>query len=162
MHAQVTNPATDSAHPGGENVVDKALPPRRRQWVSILSWFVAVELFLFAPLKFLPFGLAGWPSYPVKFQHWGYPSWFAYVIGGWEVFAAVMLVQPCRRFLGAASLLFILTGAVATHVINHDTIQDSVAAPVHLVFAALIALACWPADWKEPLRLGTAKPSRGT
>jgi uncharacterized membrane protein YphA (DoxX/SURF4 family) len=134
---------------------------RPRRWLSVLSWFVAVELFLFAPLKFLPFGLGGYPSYPVKFEHWGYPPWFAYVIGAWEVLAAVMLVQPRRRFLGAASLLFILTGAVATHIINHDSIQDSVAAPVHLVFAAVIALACWPTDWREPLALGKAASSRG-
>jgi hypothetical protein len=123
----------------------------------VLSWFVAVELFLFAPFKFLPFGMGGYPSYFVKFEHWGYPGWFSCVIGAWELLAGIALVQPRRRFLGAATLLFILTGAVTTHIVNHDAIRDSVAAPIHLMFAALIALACWPPDWRAPLRLGTAQ-----
>jgi hypothetical protein len=45
--------------------------------VASLSYFVAFELFLFAPLKFYPAGLFVYPSYATKFQHWGYPPWFA-------------------------------------------------------------------------------------
>jgi hypothetical protein len=51
-------------------------------------------------------------------------------------------------------MTFILTGAIATHIINHDTIADSIAAPIHLVFMAIVALGTWPADWREPLRFG--------
>src|SRR6266851_568378 len=75
-----------------------------------------------------------------------------------ELLAAVMLVIPRRRFLGAVLLMFILTGAVATHIINHDSLADSVSAPVHLVLAGVVALACWPADWREPLALGRRGP----
>jgi hypothetical protein len=146
--SQLDTPAT----PSPREATVQAASPSPRRWVSLLSGLVAAELFFFAPLKLLPFGVAGWPAYTVKFQHWGYPPWFSYVIGIWELLAAAMLIQPRRRFLGAASMLFILTGAVATHVINHDTLRDSVAAPVHLVLAALIALACWPASWRDPLR----------
>src|SRR5215470_19991042 len=94
---------------------------KKRSWrdrlVSGLSWFFAIELFLFAPFKFVPRSVFGDHSYWVRFEHWGYPGWFAYVIGAAELFSGVMLIRPRRRFLGAATMLFVLTGAVATHVI---------------------------------------------
>jgi uncharacterized membrane protein YphA (DoxX/SURF4 family) len=129
----------------------------KRRWeervTAGLSWFVAIELFLFAPLKFYPGGLFGYPSYATKFVRWGYPGWFAMVIGGTEILAGVLLIKPKRRFLGALILVLVLTGAVTTLVINHDAVQDSVSAPIHLAFAAVIALANWPVRWTDPLRL---------
>jgi hypothetical protein len=142
----------------GRSSAEKA----RRTWgqrvVASLSWFIAVQLFLFAPLKFYPGGLFGQPSYAVKFVRWGYPAWFAMVIGAAEIFAAVMLLRPRRRFLGAVTLVLILTGAIATHVINHDKLSDSIAAPTLLSFAAIIALSNWPAHWTDPLRLSLRQP----
>lgn len=126
---------------------------RRRLLIGV-CWFIAVELFVFAPFKFSPRGVLGYPSYPEKFVDWGYPAWFSFVVGAGELFAAVMLVLPRRRFLGAVVLVVILIGAVVTHVINHDTLADSISAPVHLVLAVIVALAYWPADWREPLALG--------
>src|SRR5262245_41864599 len=98
-----------------------------RRILTGLSWFVAFELFLFAPFKFYPGGLIGYPSYAVKFVNWGYPAWFAMVIGGAELLAAVLLVLPRRRFLGAVLLVFVLIGAVATHIVHKDTLGDSMA-----------------------------------
>ena len=123
----------------------------RRRLVTGLSWFVAFELFLFAPFKFYPGGILNYPSYWVKFVHWGYPGWFSYVIGGAELLAAVLLLLPRLRFVGAVLLVLILTGAMPTHIINRDSLSDSLAAPIHLVFAAIIALANWPTDWRDPL-----------
>src|SRR5437762_3117690 len=139
--------------------IDK--PTRSHGWRRLLtglSWFIAFELFLFAPFKFYPGGVFGYPSYPEKFVHWGYPAWFSYLIGGAEILAAVLLILPRRRFLGAVLLVLILTGAVATHIINHDTLSDSIAAPLHLVLAGVVALANWPSDWREPLALGRREP----
>jgi uncharacterized membrane protein YphA (DoxX/SURF4 family) len=67
-------------------------------------------------------------SYPEKFVAWGYPPWFSFVIGAFEIFAGMMLILPRRRFLGAAVMLFVLPGAIATHIINRDTLTDSIAA----------------------------------
>jgi len=133
---------------------------RRDRVTSGLSWFVAIELLVFAPLKFLPRGLFGYPCYATKFVHWGYPAWFAMVIGGAEILSAVMLIRPRRRFLGAVILVFILIGAVTTHVINHDSVGDSISAPIHLLLSAIIALANWPASWREPLTLQGGKQGR--
>jgi uncharacterized membrane protein YphA (DoxX/SURF4 family) len=125
----------------------------QRRFVTVLCWFIAVQLFLFGPLKFSPVGFFGYPSYPEKFIAWGYPPWFSFVVGAGEIFASVMLILPRRRFLGAAVMLFILTGALATHIINRDSLADSIAAPIILMLSTIIALANWPADWREPLAL---------
>jgi uncharacterized membrane protein YphA (DoxX/SURF4 family) len=132
----------------------KLTHPWQQRLLSGLSWFIAGELFLFAPFKFSPVGVLGYPSYPVKFTRWGYPAWFSFVIGGAELLTAVLLVLPRRRFLGAVLLVLILTGAVTTHLTNHDSLADSWSAPVHLVLAGTVALAYWPTDWREPLAFG--------
>jgi uncharacterized membrane protein YphA (DoxX/SURF4 family) len=67
-----------------------------------------------APFKFSPVGILGWPSYYVKFVQWGYPAWFSPVVGGVEIVAAVLLLLPRRRFLGAGILVLLMTGAVTT------------------------------------------------
>ena len=71
-----------------------------------------------------------------------------------------MLVLQSRRVLGAAVLLCILTGAIATHIINRDSPTDSGAAPTVLMLAVIVALTHWPADWREPLAFGKRKPER--
>jgi uncharacterized membrane protein YphA (DoxX/SURF4 family) len=126
----------------------------RRRLLNWLCWFVAIEFFLIAPLKFYPGGLFGYPSYAEKFVAWGYPAWASIVVGAVELLCALLLLLPRRRFLGGVVLVLLLTGAVTTHIVNHDTLADSVSAPVHLVLAAIVALATWPADWLEPLPLG--------
>jgi uncharacterized membrane protein YphA (DoxX/SURF4 family) len=132
----------------------------QRRLVTGLCWFIAVQLFLFGPLKFSPVGFFGYPSYPEKFVAWGYPSWFSFVVGACEIFAGVMLILPRRRFLGAAVMLFILAGAIATHIINHDSLTDSIAAPIIFVLSAIVALATWPADWREPFAFGRRESVR--
>ena len=124
-----------------------------------LCWFIAVEYFFLAPFKFSPVGVLGWPSYFEKFVKWGYPAWFSPVIGASELMAAVLLILPRRRFLGAVMLVAILTGAVTTHIVDHDSLADSIAAPIELVLAVIAALTHWPADWREPLRFGPSSAS---
>jgi uncharacterized membrane protein YphA (DoxX/SURF4 family) len=130
----------------------------RGRFLVGLSWFVALEFVLLAPLKFFPNGALGWPSYPEKFEAWGFPSWTAYVVGAGELLAGVLLMFPRRRFLGAVIIIVTLIGATVTHVINHDRLVDSVSAPIHLAFAVIIALAYWPAHWREPLMLRPPRP----
>ena len=124
-----------------------------------LCWFIAVEYFLLAPFKFSPVGLLGYPSYFVKFVNWGYPAWFSVVVGACELVAAVLLTLPRRRFLGAVMLVALMTGAVTTHIVDHSTLADSIAAPIELVLASIAALTHWPADWREPLAFGPMEAS---
>jgi uncharacterized membrane protein YphA (DoxX/SURF4 family) len=115
---------------------------------------VAVAYLVLAPLKFSPVGILGWPSYYVKFAQWGYPAWVSPVVGGVEIVAAVLLLLPRRRFLGAGMLVLLMTGAVTTHIVDHDMLADNFSSPVMLVLVSIVALANWPADWREPLALG--------
>jgi uncharacterized membrane protein YphA (DoxX/SURF4 family) len=124
-----------------------------------LCWFIAIEFFFFAPFKFSPVGVLGWPSYFVKFVAWGYPAWFSPFIGACELMAAVLLLLPRRRFLGAVILVAILTGATTTHIVDHDMLADNFTAPIELVLAGIAALTHWPADWRDPLRFGPRKAS---
>jgi uncharacterized membrane protein YphA (DoxX/SURF4 family) len=124
-----------------------------------LCWFIAIAFFFLAPFKFSPVGVLGWPSYFVKFVHWGYPAWFSPFIGACELMAAVLLLLPRRRFLGAVILVAILTGATTTHIVDHDMLADNFTAPIELVLAGIAALTHWPADWREPLRFGPRKAS---
>lgn len=130
----------------------------QRRLLIGLCWLLALEFTVGFLTKFYPGPTFFGPPYSEKFVDWGYPAWFGFVVGGWELLAAVMLVLPRRRFLGAVVLVFILTGAVTTHIINHHSFTESVSAPVHLVLAGLVALACWPVDWREPLALGRREP----
>src|SRR5262249_50727321 len=127
------------------------------QWPQRLSsglcWFIAIAFFFLAPFKFSPVGVLGWPSYYVKFVNWGYPAWFSPVIGACELFGALMLTLPRRRFLGAVILVAILTGAVTTHIVDHDMLADHFTAPIELVLAGIAALTQWPADWRGALKV---------
>lgn len=130
----------------------------QRRLATGLCWFIALEFFFFAPFKFSPVGILGYPSYFVKFVQWGYPAWFSVVVGAGELFAAVLLILPRRRFLGAVILVALMTGAVTTHIVDHSTLSDSIAAPIELVLASIAALTQWPADWRDPLTFGRRKP----
>ena len=126
---------------------------RAHRLATIAYWVVAAEFAMGAGAKFWsgigPFG----SDYAVKFADWGYPSWFRFVVGAIELVCAVALVLPDRRsrFVGAVGLVLVLDGAVTTHLVNHDPWGESVAAPVHLLIAAVFALANWPSDWRDLL-----------
>ncbi|MGW5779100.1 DoxX family protein [Streptomyces sp. NPDC003863] len=93
---------------------------------------------------------------------WGYPAWMRFVVGALEGVAAVLLVIPERRarFLGATTLMFVLTGATTTHIVNHDPAVESWAAPTHLFIMGILALANWPADWRDLLRAPATPTAR--
>ncbi|MFF5921980.1 DoxX family protein [Streptomyces flavochromogenes] len=135
-----------------------------------LYWFLAFEFILGAITKYWPGDTILSPAYSMKFADWGYPPWMRFVVGALEGIAAVLLVIPDRRarFLGATTLMFVLTGAATTHIVNHDPAVESWAAPAHLVIMGVLALVNWPADWRDLLRTPatpaarTPRPSHGT
>lgn len=125
-----------------------------RHAITGLYWFLALEFALGAITKYWPGETFFGPPYAVQFAEWGYPSWMRYPVGTLEGLAAILLVIPSRRtrFLGATTLMFVLTGAVTTHIINHDGPTESWAAPTHLIITGILALANWPLDWRDLLR----------
>ncbi|MFE5941932.1 DoxX family protein [Streptomyces sp. NPDC056480] len=127
-----------------------------------LYWFLALEFALGAVTKFWPGDTMFSSAYSTKFVDWGYPPWMRFVVGALEGIAAVLLVIPDRRarFVGATTLAFVLTGAATTHIVNHDPAMESWAAPAHLLIMGILALANWPADWRDLLRSPTAPTPR--
>lgn len=135
---------------------------RSKRLTTGLYWFLAFEFALGAVAKYWPGDTIFSSAYAAKFVDWGYPSWMRFVVGAVEGVAAVLLVVPNRRtrFLGATTLVFVLTGAVTTHIVNQDPAMESWAAPTHLVIMGILALANWPADWRDLLRAFTPPKAR--
>lgn len=133
-----------------------------RRLMTGLYWFVTLQFALGAVTKYWPGETFVGPPYSTQFMEWGYPSWMRFIIGTLEGLGAVLLVIPSRRtrFLGATMLAFVLTGAVTTHIINHDVLVESWAAPTYLIFSGIFALANWPADWRDLLRAATPPAAR--
>ncbi|MGW1119947.1 DoxX family protein [Streptomyces tanashiensis] len=133
-----------------------------KRLMTCLYWFLAFEFALGAVTKYWSGDTIFSSAYSVKFVEWGYPAWMRFVVGALEGVAAVLLVIPDRRtrFLGATTLMFVLTGAVTTHVVNHDPAVESWAAPTHLLIMGILALANWPADWRDLLRAPAAPTAR--
>jgi DoxX-like protein len=133
-----------------------------RRLMTGVYWFVALEFALGAVTKYWPGETFVGPAYSMKFVEWGYPSWMRFVVGGLEGLCVVLLVMPRRRtrFLGAATLAFVLTGAATTHIINHDPLVESWAAPTYLIISGILALANWPTDWRDLLRPATPSAVR--
>jgi hypothetical protein len=127
-----------------------------------LYWFLAFEFMLGAVTKCWPGDTIFSSAYSTKFVEWGYPSWMRFVVAVLEGAAALLLVIPDKRtrFLGATTLMFVLTGAVTTHIVNHDPAVESWAAPVHLLIMGALALASWPADWRDLLPAPAAPTTR--
>lgn len=81
------------------------------------------------------------PPYSVKFEDWGYPSWFRFPVGIGELVAAGALLFPRLRFLAACLLMVITAGGLVTHLTNQDPVGESISAPLHLVLATILAIA---------------------
>lgn len=66
-----------------------------------------------------------------------------------ELAAAGALIVPRLRFLGAGLLMTITAGGLVTHLVNQAPVGESVSAPLHLVLAAILAVATRPSDWDQ-------------
>ncbi|WP_210769265.1 DoxX family protein [Occultella kanbiaonis] len=116
--------------------------------MALIVWLV-VSFTAGAVTKFMPGETFFGPPYSVKFENWGYPAWFRFPVGIGELVAAVALLFPRLRFLGASLLMMITAGGFVTHLASQDPFVESVSAPLHLVLATILAMATRPVDWRE-------------
>ncbi len=104
---------------------------------TIVVWVLSILV----ALAFLAAGgskLAGAAAMVAVFEKVGVGQWFRYVTGGLEVAAAIALFIPRLRFYGAALLVAIMAGAVASHL---TVLGGSPAAP--LVLGVLSGVIAW-------------------
>ena len=85
---------------------------------KIAVWLLATMFILSGLYK-----LAGSAALFATFASWGYPAWFAYVIGGVELTAGLMLLVPHVRVFGAFVLTLEMFGALFTHWYHGETLQ---------------------------------------
>jgi len=108
-------------------------PPRA---LTIALWVVQIGL----ALMFLMAGgnkLAGNPMMIGLFDAIGIGQWFRYVTGALEVAGALMLIVPRIAGLGAALLVPVMLGAIATHLfVLHNGPAMPLGLLVGLVFVA--------------------------
>lgn len=121
---------------------------RRIAYGALLAWMV-LSFTMGALTKFYWGETIFGPSYAVKFDGWGYPFWFRFVVATGELVGAALLLNPRWRFLGAAMLFTITAGGSLTHLINQDPLGHSVSAPLHMVLAALVAYLANPSLVKQ-------------
>ena len=80
------------------------------------TWLPAILLVLI----FVPQGLAkfddssGWAK---AFRFWGYPDWFRITVGVLELTAVVLLISGRAAALGAITIIVVMLGGMATHLI---------------------------------------------
>ena len=91
------------------------------------------------------------------FQGWGYPAWFRYVVGLTEILAAVLVLIPATRALGAALIAVVMLGAIGTHVLAGQWLFVPVPL-VMLVLALLLVSALRPKFEPTPTPLTSEPP----
>jgi uncharacterized membrane protein YphA (DoxX/SURF4 family) len=57
------------------------------------------------------------------FAHWGYPAWFATLIGMFELAGAIGLLIPKTTRYAVLGLTVIMCGAIYTHLASHEGLQ---------------------------------------
>ena len=77
-------------------------------------------------------------NWQVRFTGWGYPAWFALVIGALEIGGAIALFIPRLALYAAMLLAAIMVGAVYTVVANASELGWHAAA-IQLAIMSLIA-----------------------
>ena len=103
----------------------------------------AAVVWLPAILLILVFAKQGWAKFSdasgwaVAFRHWGYPDWFRVTIGVIELSAAALLLWGRTAFFGAALIVSVMLGAMATHLLK-DGGRHLSSEVVPLVLASLI------------------------
>lgn len=133
---------------------------RRLAFGLLIAWMV-LSFTMGALTKFYWGETFFGPSYAVKFDGWGYPAWFRFVVGSGELIGAALLLSRRWRFLGAVVLFTITAGGTLTHLINQDPIGHSVSAPLHMVLAALVAYLANPGLVRQLFSPQDAEGSRG-
>ena len=84
---------------------------------NIISWVLVVLLALFFLLASL--GKLTGAAVPM-FANWGYPAWFAMLIGVLELAGAIGLLIPKLARFAILGLTIVMLGAAYTHIANGE------------------------------------------
>ena len=109
---------------------------KRRKARNVGGWILAIVLgAIYIVSSTGKFGEMG----EAMFAEWGYASWFAKLIGGFELLGGLALFIPKATRWAALGLTSIMLGAVYTHLAN----GEGIAAVLPMVMAGLLMLLYW-------------------
>jgi uncharacterized membrane protein YphA (DoxX/SURF4 family) len=103
----------------------------------LLSLFLAFVFVVQGVAKFS--ATSGWAR---AFQHWGYPVWFRQSVGAAEIVAGALVLIPMTAPIGATTIIALMIGGIATHVIHGDP-QKFQSELGQIVFAAALLALRW-------------------
>ena len=86
--------------------------------VSIVGYVVAAVFIAAGGVKLLQLRIV-----KETFAKYGFPEWFARVVGLGEVTCGVLVLIPGLAIFGATGLAIVMVGAVATHVMSKEVPQ---------------------------------------
>lgn len=112
-------------------------------WKTIAIWIVSV---LLAAMFVMSGGmkLINPAQASGMFVNYGYPAWFALVIGAVEVIGGVLLLVPRVAFYAAGALAVVMAGAAFTHLKTAGEAPRAIVPIVLLLLSIVIALARRP------------------
>ncbi len=99
----------------------------------ILSWLLSAFFGFAGVLNFI-----APPQIRDQFRHWGFPSWFHFVVSATEIVAAIALAVPAWRSLGLAIAAATMAGATLV-LVYHAERRHAVVPGAVLVTIALTA-----------------------
>lgn len=109
---------------------------------NVIGWtlqgVLALQYLLSGKDKFT--GAEAWER---RFDGWGYPDGFFYLIGALELIAAVLIVVPRAAVYGAGLIIVLMTGATITHLRAGD--GHFYGALIPLILAAVVLVLRWSA-----------------
>ena len=101
-------------------------------WRGLLKW-VLVAFFAFAGLL----NVFGTAPLLAEYQRWGYPGWFHYVTGVFELSSALLQTQRTTNKAGIALGAAVMAAAFLTLVLQQE--QLHAAFPLLVFFALIIS-----------------------
>jgi uncharacterized membrane protein YphA (DoxX/SURF4 family) len=114
----------------------------------------AVMLWVLIVLEVLGMGLAGLAKFQGDqwqdmFVGWGYPAWFALVVGSAEVVGALVLFVPRFASYAASMLIIIMLGAIGTVSWSTYETELGLGVPIiHIVVLSIILFARRKRRWR--------------
>jgi hypothetical protein len=89
----------------------------------------------------------------VQYSHLGFPDYFAYISGTWQVGGAAAIIAPRFPRLkewAYAGAFFLWSSAAATHLFSGDRVVSTWLTPLVFAMFAIVSWALRPADRRLP------------
>ena len=129
-------------------MTEPSTPRRRSKAATVVVWlggFAALAIGAAGIAKFIP--ATRWQGF---FVNWGYPAWFALVVGAAEVGGAILVLIPRFAFYGATFLAGIMIAAAITLEL-HRSVPPGWTPRTNLVYLTVLA-ALAALRWRDRAR----------